>query len=285
MADADGTIEIKLFPGGSIANFANVYDRIINGVAEIGFGTVGVAGIFPRTGVSIVPFVTQDSAVASAAVWRLYAKGVTAEDFTAVKPINLFTFSSGGLHSTRPIKTAADFKGLKIGVQGKMQGDTYEIFGAAPVTMTSSDLYQSLQRNLVAGSTMSWTGVQVFKLAEVAKYHLDLPFGLTPGFFIMNKEAYAKLPDKGRAAIDRHSGEKLSAMTAEAGIRDDTRALNELKQQSGQIFAAVEPAEVERWKALLAPITEDWIKVTPDGAKVLDAYKQEVRIAQREKHR
>jgi TRAP-type C4-dicarboxylate transport system substrate-binding protein len=283
MADADGTIEIKLFPGGAIANFANVYDRIVNGVAEIGFGTVGVAGIFTRTGVSTVPFITQNSAVASAAVWRLYAKGITAEDFTAVRPVTLFTFSTGGLHSNRSIRTAGDFRGLKIGVQGKMQGDTYEIFGAAPVTMTSSDIYQSLQRGLIAGSTMSWAGVQVFKLAEVAKYHLDLPFGLTPGFFIMNKEAYAKLPDKGRAALERHSGEKLSTMIAEFGIKDDSRILTDLKQQPGQVFAEVEPAEQERWKKLLAPITEDWVKTTPDGARVLAAYKQEVAIAQREK--
>src|SRR5262249_47030249 len=156
-------------------------------------------------------------------------KGVTAEDFAAVKPITLFTFSSGGLHSNRPIRAAADFKGLKIGVQGKMQGDTYEIFGAAPVTMTSSDTYQSLQRRLIAAPTMPWPGVQVFKLNEVAKYHLDLPFGLAPGYFIMNKDAYAKLPDKAKAAIDGNSGEKLSAMTAEAGIRDDARILGELK--------------------------------------------------------
>jgi TRAP-type C4-dicarboxylate transport system substrate-binding protein len=285
MAEAGDAIEIKLYPGGSIARFDNVYDRVVNGVAEIGFGTVGVAGIFPRTGVSTVPFITTDSAVASKAVWRLYAKGVTAEDFAAVRPVTLFTFSSGGMHSNRPIATAADFKGLKIGVQGKMQGDTYEIFGAAPVTMTSSDLYQSLQRGLIVGSTMSWAGVQVFKLAEVAKYHLDLPFGVTPGFFIMNKEAYAKLADKARAALDRHSGEKLSTMTAEAGIAFDERILNGLKQQPDQVFAEVAPAEQERWKTMLAPITEDWVKATPDGAKVLEAYKQEVATAVREKRR
>ena len=219
MADADGTIEIKIFSAGSIANFANVYDRVTNGVAEIGLGTVGVASVFPRSGVSNLPFITEDSAVASPALWRLYASGVSAEDFAAVRPLTVFAFPDSGLHSTKRITTADDLKGLKLGVQSKMQGDAYQILGAAPVTMTSTDYYQSLQRGLVSGALMSWPGVFVFKLAEVAKYHLDLPFGPAAGYVIMNKDAYARLPQKGKAAIDRNSGEVFSRMISRAGSR------------------------------------------------------------------
>ena len=276
MADAAGAIEIKLFPGGSIANFANVYDRVVNGVAEIGLGTVGVASVFPRTGVSTVPFVTQDSEVASRALWRIYAAGITAEDFTGVRPLTLFAFATSLMHSTRRIATADDLNGLKIGVQAKMQADMFQNLGAAPVTMTSTDFYQALQRGVIAGASMSWSGVHIFKLAEVAHFHLDFPIGPAAGYIIMNKDSYARLPQKGRDAIDRHSGEALARMISVAGIEYDNEIVNRVKAVPGHEFRELSHQESERWRSLLAPITEEWARSTPDGAKVLEAYKREV---------
>ena len=285
MADAGGTLDIKLFPGGTIANFGNVYDRVVNGVAELGFGTVGtVAGLFQRTSVSTVPFITQESYESSMAIWRLNAKGVTSKDFETVKILGLFTFASGGLHSTKPILKGDDFKGLKLGTAGKLQADTFDLLGAAPITMTPAETYQALQRGLVSGVNLSWAGVQVFKLYEVTQYHLDLPFGAAGGYFIMNKGAYDRLPARAKAAIDKHSGEALSKMTSIAGIEDDRRNLERMKQLPNQHFAHITPEEEKRWEKLLAPITEEWIKATPDGAKVLAAYKQEVLIARKEPH-
>ena len=285
MKDAGGTLDIKLFPGGTIANFGNVYDRVINGVAELGFGTVGtISNLFQRTSVSTVPFITQESYESSMAIWRLAAKGVTAEDFTTIKLLGLFTFASGGLHSTKPILNGDDFKGLKIGTAGKLQADIFELLGAAPITMTPSQTYQALQRGLVSAVNLSWAGVQVFKLYEVADYHLDLPFGAAPGYFIMNKDAYARLPAKAKAAIDKHSGEALSKMTSLAGIADDKRNRARLESTGKHHFAHITPEEERRWEKLLAPVTAEWIKSTPDGAKVLADYKQEVLIARKESH-
>jgi TRAP-type C4-dicarboxylate transport system substrate-binding protein len=283
MADAQGTLDIKLFPGGAIANFGNVYDRVVNGVAELGFGTVGtIANLFQRTSVSTVPFVTQESYESSMAIWRLNAKGVTSQDFETVKILGLFTFASGGLHSTKPILNGDDFKGLKLGTAGKLQADTFALLGAAPITLTPAEMYQALQRGLVVGANLSWAGVQVFKLFEVTHYHLDLPFGAAPGYIIMNKDAYARLPGPAKAAIDKHSGEALSKMTSLAGIADDRRNFARMQTLPNQHFARVEPAEAKRWETLLAPITQEWIRITPDGAKVLEAYKAEVLIARKE---
>ena len=285
MQDAGGTLDIKLFPGGTIANFGNVYDRVVNGVAEMGFGTVGtIANLFQRTSVSTVPFITQESYESSMAIWRLNAKGITAKDFETVKILGLFTFASGGLHSTKPILNGDDFKGLKLGTAGKLQADTFNLLGAAPITMTPAETYQALQRGLVSGVNLSWAGVQVFKLYEVTQYHLDLPFGAAPGYFIMNKDAYARLPAKAKAAIDKHSGEPFSKMTSLAGIEDDKRNLARMKQMPNQHFAKITPQEQQRWEKILAPISDEWVKATPDGAQVLAAYKAEVLKARAETH-
>ena len=55
--DADGALEVKLYPGPSLATNSNVIDRLKNGVIEIGTGLVG---FYPdqllRTSVAMLPF-------------------------------------------------------------------------------------------------------------------------------------------------------------------------------------------------------------------------------------
>ena len=74
---ADGALSVKLFPGNTIANYANVYDRILNGVIEIGYGVFGpITDQFPRTQIVTVPFVSESCVQATVALWHLYKKGV-----------------------------------------------------------------------------------------------------------------------------------------------------------------------------------------------------------------
>jgi TRAP-type C4-dicarboxylate transport system substrate-binding protein len=148
--------------------------------------------------------------------------------------------------------------------------------GAAPVTITPSETYQALQRGLVSAATMSWAGVSVFKLDEVTKYHLDVPFGLAAAYMIMNKDFYAKLPDKAKAAIERYSGERYARLIATSGHEDDKKQLEKLKAVPGQQFFRFSPDQEERFLRVTAPVIDDWVKETPDGAKVLAAYKAEL---------
>ena len=41
---SDGTLDLKLFFGPSLATFGNVYDRVTSGVIEVGFGMSGQFG-------------------------------------------------------------------------------------------------------------------------------------------------------------------------------------------------------------------------------------------------
>jgi hypothetical protein len=52
--------------------------------------------------------------------------------------------------------------------------------------------------------------------------------------------------------------------------RDDVRKL------PGQTVTRLDPAEAERWSKLLAPVAEDWVKQTPNGAAIFAAYREEL---------
>jgi TRAP-type C4-dicarboxylate transport system substrate-binding protein len=276
-AAGEGALEIKVYPGGSIANFSNAYDRVVNAVAEAAFGTTGsISGALPRSNVTNLPGLSDDPVESSRALWRLQAKGMLGDEWAKVHVLTLFTVSGTGLHSVRPMRTVEEVKGEKIGSGGRIGSQALSLLGAAPVSMTPAETYQSLQRGLVAGATMSWAGVTVFKLNEVTHHHLDAPFGLASAYMIMNKDFYARLPDKAKAAIDRYSGEAYAARVSTSGRNDDEKQLAKLKADPGQHFYNLPKAEEERWLKIIAPITDEWVRDTPEGAKTLAAFKQEL---------
>ena len=270
-------VEIKPYPGGAIANFRNVYDRLLNGVAEIGFGTFGVIeGQFPRTTVSGLPFLADNSTENSLAVWRLYASGVIAEEYAPVKPLTVLSFGASGLFLTKPIKTLEDLHGMKILANGRSTSRIVNLLGAVPVTSNPGELYQSLSRGLAEGTALTFSAVGQFKLAELTKQHVDIPFGRTGGYFFMNKDAFARLPDKAKQAIDRHSGEELTKILGKASDDQNAEDRAGVLALQGYTDRPLSPAEIERLQRTLAPLTEEWVAATPDGAKVLAAFRAEV---------
>jgi TRAP-type C4-dicarboxylate transport system substrate-binding protein len=274
---SDGTIEVKVFPGGALGDNTNMYDRITGGVVDIGLAVFGpISSVFPKTNVGTLPFETKNHREDALALWRLYEKGVIADEFSRVKPLGFIVFPPLVLHAKKPIHDLADMKGLKISVEGRVLGNMMPRLGAAPVSLQPGELYPSLQRGLVDAVAQGWPSVPTFHLDEVTTFHLEVPLGNNTGYVFMNKASYAKLPEKGRAAIDKFSGEAYVLRLARA---DDVMAANgrDMTQaMKGQTIASLAPAEEAHWKDLVAPVTAEWVKATPDGAAVLAAFRREV---------
>lgn len=274
---ADGLVEIKIFPGGSVANFRNVYDRVINGVVDIGFGPTGdISDQSPRSDVSSLPFEVRNASEASLALWRLFAKGELAADYKAVKPVSLFALPTTTLHSSKPIRALADMRGMRLIVLSRLLGQAISTVDGTPLTMTAAEAYQSIDRGVADGAAIAWAGVAVFKLQEVAKYHLEIPLGAAPATFFMNRESYARLPDKAKRAIDENSGERLSRTLGEAADANDRESRERLSTVPGQTVTILEAREAGAWRDRLKPIAEEWARTAPDGAKVLAAFRAEL---------
>jgi len=276
-AASDGTLKIQMFFNNVLGTVFNIYDRTVNGVVDISFGTIGtVQGVFPRSTVSGLPFETENPFEASLALYRLFENGVITDEYKAVKVLTLFTFSSSSLHSTKEIKVMEDMRGLKMGAASKTVAEAHQLLGATPVTMAPAESYPSLQRGVIQGVNMSWPAVVSFKLDEVTKHHLDAPFGLAGAYFFLNKDAYAKLPDAARKAIDKYSGEVLTKRLGGGGIEEDKKVIAKLRADSTRTVNSLSAAEKTRWRETLKPVVETWVKETPDGEKVLAAFRAEV---------
>ncbi len=271
-----GQFKIEVFGGNTLATIANVYDRLINDVVQIGYGIQAVSGKFPLTDACTLPFQSDDAAPASTACWTLYANGTIAAEYADIHPIAIWAFTHSGLHTNKPLRRLEDLKGLKIAVTLKPTGQAVQALGGTPIAMPISDFYQAQMRGVVNGIAIPWIGMQQFKLQEVTKYHLEVALGSGAGFVAMNKRAYAALSAKGKQIIDRNSGVEIS--TGMGQTVDKIQAVQRagISGMPGHTITTLDAAEERRWYALVEPTVERWAKATPNGAAALAAFKVEL---------
>jgi TRAP-type C4-dicarboxylate transport system substrate-binding protein len=88
----------------------------------------------------------------------------------------------------------------------------------------------------------------------------------------MNKEAYAKLPAKAKAAVDKVAGEGFSGHMGTTTDKMDEEGKKRVEAMPGHVFYTLDPKEEPAWKERTKPIVDKWVKSTPNGAAVLAAY-------------
>lgn len=271
---SEGTLKVDTFYGGTLGNFGVTYDRVVDGVADIGFIVASFAqGKFRLHEVGALPFESRNSMEASTALWKIYEKGVTASEFSEVRPIGIFVFSNAAIHSKEPIRAVADMKGRKITTGNSVTAKIVITLGGTPVTFRPDELYQVLMRGTADGSLINFSAVRTFKLSEVVKHHVDLPLGGDPALVIMSRKKYDSLPAKAKATIDRYSNLQFSQKLARLADEDWTGAHDSVKDRITPISAQ----EEDRWRKALAPVAVAWSKEVPNGAKAVAAFRQEVK--------
>lgn len=273
VSDASGgTLKIEMYYGGTLGGFGVTYDRVLDGVADIGFILTALAkGKFRQQDVAALPFESKSSLAAATALWKIYEKGITAGEFDAVKPLGIWTFPNSAVNSRNEVRSLDDLKGRKVTVSNPIAGRTVVALGAAPVAMPPSEVYQALSRGLADMALMPFTGVATFKIYDAAKHHLDVALGADSAIVFMNRRKWDSLPPQAKAAIDQHSYLRFSQTLGRAADAEWARSRGALKD-----VTTLPEAEEARWKKLVTPVADQWARETPDGAKVLQAFRAEI---------
>lgn len=246
-----GSLTIRIFPGGALGQGpAAQFQRAADGVVDVAFGLPGfTSSQFRRTDVIELPAVAQDAADGTNKLWNVF-DGYLAPEWSRVKVIALF-IGEPSIIITRdkPVRSVADFRGLKIRTPSKNQAEVIEALGATPVTMTVDQIYNAMSTGVIDGALIGGGAIKSFKLGEVIKYvTTGLPFARSPFFLVMNKKAYEALSPEHKAIIDKTTGRALSIKAANIHEREGAEVV-ENARKSGKEVIAFAPDEAK--KALL----------------------------------
>ena len=255
------------------------YDLIRNGVRDMVWAVPGyTVGRFELLQEAELPLLCPNPTVCNPALWNWYTKnGLAEKEFTDTKLITTFVGGPFQIHTVKPVKTLEDVRALKIRASGpSLPGAKALGFNAVPLPPT--EVYEAIQKGTVDGAEFPWEAMPSFRINELVKAHLEMPSGLgAPAFVIVaNTKAFENLTPANQAALMKAGGEVGAALIGKAWTAADERGRADA-QNRGQVIETVAPAELEKWRQLLNPLTDEWIakadKKGLDGRKLLDDFR------------
>lgn len=267
--ESEGRLKCQIYPsmqlGGTPAKLA---DMARNGVADIVWTAPGYsAGKFPRVEALELPFLLPYGGQAgNRIIWDFYEQ-YAQDDFNDYKMLALFGDGGMDVHTrSTPVKTAADFKDLKLRASSRTIARTLESLGATPVSMPPAQMTEAISKGVVDGAMATWEVVPPTKLNEVTQHHSAAEghkaFGYTVLTMLMNKRKYDRLPDDLKAILDRNSGQ---ALVERFGTAWD-KAIAEAKQQvPADSIVPIADADYEAMKAAAAQVPDQWAKEASDN--------------------
>ncbi len=156
-----------------------------------------------------------------------------------------------------PIKTVADFKGLKMRVQSsKVLEAQMRALGAIPQSMPFSEVYQGLQTGVVDGTENPPSNMYTQKMFEVQKYANVSRHGYLGYAVIVNKKFWDGLPEDIRAQLSKAMTE-ATAYNNEIAQKDNDDALAAMKASGKTDFFMPTIEERKAMCAALEPVYEE----------------------------
>jgi TRAP-type C4-dicarboxylate transport system substrate-binding protein len=269
-----GVVQLDVRDGFAIANYNNIYDRVLDDVVQVAFTVTGsIAGKFALSDVVDLPMLFDRPDDASVAYWRLYKSGALDSEYTEIVPLYLVTLANSGLHLDRAPPAPDDIRGLKIVASSKITARIVEALGAVPISLQQNEMYTALQRRAVDGTYGAWTSFPAFKLGEVTNYHIEAKLGGAPAMVFMAKKSFDALPAAARKVLEDNSGEAASRLFGEYWMNLDSEVRQQYKANTAHTLAELTPAQLREWQERLQPIYTQWLEDTPGGNAVLTKYR------------
>ncbi|HVG51267.1 MAG TPA: TRAP transporter substrate-binding protein [Xanthobacteraceae bacterium] len=256
------------------------YDLIRNGVRDLVWHIPAYTpGRMDMMRVAELPFTCPNSTICSPVLWKWYEKYKLADrEFTdGVMLLNTFTTGPFAIHTTKPARTLEELRAIKLRIAGAGV-PIGKALGFAVIALPATDAYETLQRGTVDGTVFPWEAIPSFRLAELVKFHLEIPGGLYASSFniVGNQKAINNLTPANKAALLKASGAAGSRLYGKAWDAADERGRADAVKRNNTI-ETIKSAELDRWRPLLQFVTDDWIKKANerglDGAKMYEDLK------------
>ncbi|HXJ03173.1 MAG TPA: TRAP transporter substrate-binding protein [Micropepsaceae bacterium] len=253
-AETNGRVDVQISRGDA------GLDKLVGG--DLAFMTLagnGLSSLVPAADVQATPYGFRNPAQVYAALdgelgaylrQELRAKGIYA------LPGGCF---ENGMHqitsNSRPIRTAADFQGLKIRIPGSpVYQDFFKSMGAQIVTLNLTKLYEGLKSGMAEAQDDPWDVVELFKLYEFQKYASVTEHSWSGYNLLASQKVWQGLPADVQHIIETNTRKFVSLQRA-----DNDSLNNELRAdlaKRGMVFNDVDKASFRpaltafypRWK-------------------------------------
>jgi TRAP-type C4-dicarboxylate transport system substrate-binding protein len=255
-------LKFQMFHSETLLNADQLVPGLIQGVADIVFQTSSyVSTTYPVLGAYELPFVndgveqTQRALDVNGELYNLINEELGKKDLRLIG--SMPTSVEWIWTVDKPIRKPEDMEGLRIRTAGEVEGETVSAMGASPVSMSSSEVFQALERGTIDGM-VSYMGTVISRdLQEVLRYGTVGHFGDYSVDAYARKDWFDELPTESQDAMLAGARKYLEDGTAHQLQVHEQDYLPKIKQAGLELY---EPtgADLRAFKQAVSGVYSWW---------------------------
>jgi TRAP-type transport system periplasmic protein len=276
----NGRYKVETYPAGSLVAVRTEYDTTKSGACEMNYTSIGTyPKQFPLSIVTQIPSLgfPKDSvkmAIASNdAFWEFVRTTPEIQnelrEVTLVQPAIIAPYKL--IAKNAQIKSAADFKGLKVGGTGH-QMEMVVANGGAKIQQIPPDSYLNMDKGVTDAAFVTFGQVDDFKLYGVANFYLDQDFSSATGMVIMNTTFYNSMGAADQKIL-LDTWKKAQEVSAQGDLDDQVLGRKNILAAGKSIYTPT-AAEAAAWASQAEPAVQAWrndAKALGSSDQILDA--------------
>jgi len=262
----NGEIEIKVFGAGQIGGLKDNAEGVRLGTLDFSGSDCAQIGLFhARANIISLPFLFRDYAHYLKVAEGPVGKALAAEILQNTN-IRILSYWPAGFRimasRTKPIKSAADMKGLKIRIpEVPIYVETMRALGANATPMPWGEVYTSLQTGVVDAIEVPSDTIYNGKMYEVTKYLSRTYHIFTDCNLIVSEKVYQTLPPNLQQVLYQVAREVFWDWGAPESERLDKAGWDALVKAGMQ---GIEP-DRESFRTAVKPVWDKFITQTNTG--------------------
>ena len=264
-----GKVRIQMFPGGTLGRDGSKQIKMLkDGVADIAFIIPAYnPGLFPDNWVTELPNTSQSATEGSIAFWRMLEEG-KLRGYDGLEVLGTFVTSPYLIHSSVPIRSAADMKGLKVRVAGPLEQGCVDELGGVPVGLPVTKVAESMSRGVIEAVPMHYAALFAFGVADTTPHHYHNALGSVPLAFIMDKAKFDSLPEDVQAVMREKGGEALAAVFGAAMDGESDMRLANVQADPKQSVVIPSDEDRAQWTTAMDACSAAYVAQQQQGTEL-----------------
>ncbi len=201
-AASGGQLSIEVFPNNTLAKLAEITQAVQQGKAQGGEVIMtSMVKELPIAGADTIPFVVSSYSDAQR-LWKLQRPGIE-KSFTerGLKLLYAVPWPPQGLHSNKPIRSMADFKGTQMRTYNLTTVRIAELLGAKSVDVPTADVGKALAEGRMDNMiTSALTGVEN-KVWTHIRYYYEINAWFPKNVVFISSKAFDALKPETRTEV------------------------------------------------------------------------------------
>src|SRR6056297_164226 len=275
-SESDGQIEVTIYPGGQMGSVQDTFEQTRRGDLDM---SVGATTLLTQT-------------IPEFYIWDLFSLFESAPHAHAVldgpagqrllEPLERFDLKGLGYmevgfrnfsNDVRPIKSIEDFQGLKIRGYSETQIEAWEAVGCNLTTLSWTEVFTSLQQNLIDGQECATTSFYDARFYEAQKYWSLTNHVYTNYMWYANQKFMDSLSEEQRKIVV-DAAEKAIDFDRKLSAEQEAEAIAKIKEAGVQVNDVPTETKIKLGERLNSVVKDDI--VAKAGQEIYDMVMAEV---------